>query len=45
MTEAYTEFLKLPLWVSVPLALVYVGLVVYIVHIVVLYRREYKEMR
>ena len=45
MTEAFTEFLQLPLWVSVPLALVYVGLAGYIVYIVMLYRREYKNMR
>ena len=45
MTEAYTEFLQLPLWVSLPLALVYVGLAGYIVYIIMLYRREYKNMR
>ena len=42
MTEAINEFLKLPLWVSIPLSAVYVGLVGYIFYILWLYRREYK---
>jgi hypothetical protein len=37
------EFLKLPLWVSIPLAMVYVGLVAYIFYVLWLYRREYKK--
>ena len=45
MTESIHEFLQLPLWVSVPLALVYIGLAGYIVYIVMLYRREYNDTR
>ena len=45
MTEAYTEFLQLPLWVSLPLALVYVGLAGYIVYIIMLYHREFNDTR
>jgi hypothetical protein len=42
MTEAINEFLKLPLWVSIPLSAVYVGLVGYIFYILWLYLREYE---
>ena len=45
MTEAYTEFLQIPLWVSLPLALVYVGLAGYIVYIIMLYHREFNDTR
>lgn len=40
MTTSMHEFLSLPLWLSIPLAAIYIGLVGYVVYILWQYRHR-----
>ena len=40
MTESINEFLRLPLWVSIPLVTIYLVLMVYVAYVLWRYRRK-----
>ena len=40
MTSSIQEFLALPLWLSIPLVAIYIGLVGHVVYILWQYRRK-----
>lgn len=40
MTENINEFLRLPLWVSIPLVTIYLVLMVYVAYVLWRYRRK-----